>query len=116
MVTAMLDGSSAYVTRRDRGGQVGVAMADGPNDDFAIQTRINMETLAADGTVRPAGGTLRSYDAPSGPGVRTDGFGYAGYKTKLPGSRSNSVLRSAPMKPHSIGFSRLPSTPLGTKL
>ena len=48
---------------------------------YAIQTRINMETLAADGTVRPAGGTLRSYDAPSGPGVRTDGFGYAGYTT-----------------------------------
>ena len=48
---------------------------------YAIQTRINMETLTADGTVRPAGGTLRSYDAPSGPGVRTDGFGYAGYTT-----------------------------------
>ena len=48
---------------------------------FAIQTRINMETLLEDGTIRPAGGTLRSYEAPSGPGVRTDGFGYAGYTT-----------------------------------
>ena len=48
---------------------------------FAIQARINMETLGVDGTVRPAGGTLRSYEAPNGPGVRTDGFGYAGYTT-----------------------------------
>ncbi|MCH8219515.1 MAG: ATP-grasp domain-containing protein, partial [Planctomycetes bacterium] len=48
---------------------------------FAIQTRINMETMMEDGTVKPAGGTLRSYEAPNGPGVRTDGFGYAGYTT-----------------------------------
>ncbi len=40
-----------------------------------------METIAADGSVRPGGGTLAVYEAPSGPGVRTDGFGYAGYRT-----------------------------------
>ena len=28
---------------------------------------------------RPAGGVLTAYDQPSGPGVRVDGFGYAGY-------------------------------------
>ncbi|HIM17903.1 MAG TPA: carbamoyl-phosphate synthase large subunit [Dehalococcoidia bacterium] len=58
---------------------------DGPNigapRGFAIQTRINMETLMEDGTVKPSGGTLRSYEVPNGPGVRTDGFGYAGYTT-----------------------------------
>ena len=48
---------------------------------YAIQARVNMETLTADGSVRPGGGTLRSYEAPNGPGVRTDGFGYAGYTT-----------------------------------
>jgi acetyl/propionyl-CoA carboxylase alpha subunit/acetyl-CoA carboxylase carboxyltransferase component len=47
----------------------------------AIQARINMETLAADGSVRPSGGTLTAYDLPGGPGVRTDGFGYTGYET-----------------------------------
>ncbi len=47
----------------------------------AIQVRVNMETIGADGTVRPGGGTLAVYEAPSGPGVRTDGFGYAGYQT-----------------------------------
>ncbi len=48
---------------------------------FAIQVRVNMETLRPDGTFRPAGGTLAAYDPPNGPGVRTDGFGYAGYRT-----------------------------------
>jgi acetyl/propionyl-CoA carboxylase alpha subunit/acetyl-CoA carboxylase carboxyltransferase component len=47
----------------------------------AIQVRVNMETVAPDGSVRPGGGTLTAYEAPSGPGVRTDGFGYAGYRT-----------------------------------
>lgn len=50
---------------------------------FAIQARVNMETVAADGSVQPAGGRLSAYDAPSGPGVRTDGFGYAGYETAV---------------------------------
>ena len=48
---------------------------------FAVQARVNMETMKDDGTVLPAGGTLTAYDAPSGPGVRTDGFGYTGYTT-----------------------------------
>lgn len=48
---------------------------------YAIQARVNMETLGADGAVRPGGGMLTVYEAPNGPGVRTDGFGYAGYRT-----------------------------------
>ena len=45
----------------------------------AIQLRINLETLHADGSVRPAAGTLSAYEPPSGPGLRVDGYGYAGY-------------------------------------
>jgi len=48
---------------------------------YAIQTRVNMETIRPDGMVRPGGGTLSVYEPPSGPGVRVDGFGYAGYRT-----------------------------------
>jgi len=48
---------------------------------FAIQMRINMESMAADGSARPSGGTLTAFDTPSGPGVRTDSFAYAGYTT-----------------------------------
>ena len=48
---------------------------------FAMQVRINMETMASDGTIRPAGGTLSAFEVPSGPGLRTDSFGYVGYTT-----------------------------------
>lgn len=48
---------------------------------YAIQARVNMETISADGSVKPTGGLINVYEAPSGPGVRTDGFGYAGYTT-----------------------------------
>ena len=47
----------------------------------AIQARINMETVAGDGSVRPEAGVIEAYEAPGGPGVRVDGFGYAGYRT-----------------------------------
>ena len=48
---------------------------------MAMQVRINMETMASDGTARPAGGTLTAFELPSGPGIRVDTFGYAGYRT-----------------------------------
>jgi acetyl/propionyl-CoA carboxylase alpha subunit/acetyl-CoA carboxylase carboxyltransferase component len=48
---------------------------------FAIQVRINMETMSADGAAKPSGGTLSAFEPPSGPGVRVDTFGYTGYTT-----------------------------------
>lgn len=48
---------------------------------FAIQARINMETILPDGSVKPGGGQIGAYEPPGGPGVRVDGFGYAGYRT-----------------------------------
>ena len=50
---------------------------------YAIQARVCMETIREDGTILPASGTITAYEAPSGPGVRTDGFGYSGYRTSL---------------------------------
>ncbi|MFZ5784340.1 MAG: carboxyl transferase domain-containing protein [Pseudomonadota bacterium] len=47
----------------------------------AIQLRINMETMAADGSAKPGGGTLAVFEPPGGPGVRVDTYGYAGYRT-----------------------------------
>jgi len=46
---------------------------------FAIQVRINAETTDAQGLARPAHGRLERFDAPSGPDVRVDSHGYAGY-------------------------------------
>ena len=48
---------------------------------IAVQLRVNMETMVADGSVRPAGGMLTAFEAPIGPGIRVDAFGYAGYAT-----------------------------------
>jgi acetyl-CoA carboxylase carboxyltransferase component/biotin carboxylase len=47
---------------------------------LALQARVNMETLAENGDVRPAGGTLAVFEPPLGPGVRIDTHGYAGYR------------------------------------
>jgi len=48
---------------------------------YAMQLRVNMETMKADGSTRPSGGTLEVFDVPTGPGMRIDTFAYAGYKT-----------------------------------
>ncbi|MDP6027096.1 MAG: carboxyl transferase domain-containing protein [Pseudomonadales bacterium] len=50
---------------------------------YAIQARVCMESVRQDGSIHPSSGTLTAYEAPSGPGVRTDGFGYGGYETSL---------------------------------
>ena len=47
----------------------------------AVQFRVNMEKLMPDGNTRPTGGVLSGFGIPSGPGVRVDTFGYAGYRT-----------------------------------
>ena len=60
-------------------GDPSVAEANG----FAIQARVCMESANEDGTFHPTSGTLTAYEAPSGPGIRTDGFGYSGYETSL---------------------------------
>jgi len=62
--------------------EVGLQQVDIPEPrGFAIQLRVNMETLGPDGEVRPSGGTLATFEVPSGPGIRVDSFGYAGYTT-----------------------------------
>ncbi len=45
---------------------------------FAIQWRINAETLDAQGNATPGSGTLHRFDLPAGPGVRVDTHGAAG--------------------------------------
>ncbi|WP_137388993.1 acetyl-CoA carboxylase family protein [Rhodoligotrophos defluvii] len=47
----------------------------------AIQLRINMERLDSQGRTAPSSGTIKAYELPTGPGIRIDGFGYAGYRT-----------------------------------
>lgn len=45
---------------------------------FAIQWRINAETLDEHGNAQPGSGTLTRFDLPAGPGIRVDTHGVAG--------------------------------------
>ena len=56
---------------------------------YAIQCRINMETISKKGKFKPSGGVISVYEPPNGPGIRVDGFGYAGYQTS---TRYDSLL------------------------
>src|SRR2546422_459020 len=56
---------------------------------FAMQVRVNLETLAADGSVRPSTGVLAAFEVPTGRGVRVDTAGYAGYR---PSTSFDSLL------------------------
>jgi acetyl/propionyl-CoA carboxylase alpha subunit/acetyl-CoA carboxylase carboxyltransferase component len=69
---------------------LGLAANDVPEPrGIAMQVRINMETMAADGSTRPATGTLTAFEPPAGPGIRVDAMGYAGYR---PSGRFDSLL------------------------
>ncbi len=49
----------------------------------ALQVRITLEHTEPDGGTTPAAGTLTAYELPSGRGIRVDGAGYVGYRTRL---------------------------------
>ena len=62
--------------------EIGLAQSEIPAPrGYAIQTRVNMERMEADGEVRPSGGMLSGFEPPAGPGVRVDSYGYPGYTT-----------------------------------
>ena len=69
----------------------------------AVQARVNLETMAPDGSAKPAGGVLSTFEPPSGPGVRVDGFGYAGYRTS---ARFDSLLAKLIVHAGAGGLSR----------
>src|SRR5690606_7235216 len=69
-------------------GQLFTKAASAPKG-YAIQLRLNMESMQSDGGVIPTSGRITAYEVPSGPGVRVDGFGYRGYATN---TRFDSLL------------------------
>ena len=60
-----------------------------PYRGSAIQVRINMETPGGKGVFKPTGGVISVFEPPTGPGIRMDSFGYAGYRTS---TRYDSLL------------------------
>ena len=69
---------------------------------IAIQTRVNMETMGADGSVLPTAGTLTVFSPPSGPGVRVDTFGRPGL---TPSPRYDSLLAKVITRVRGSSFS-----------
>ncbi|MBL6751595.1 MAG: carbamoyl-phosphate synthase large subunit [Nevskia sp.] len=62
--------------------QLGLRQAEVPAPrGVAIQFRVNMETMAADGSAKPSAGPIAAFEPPCGPGVRVDTYGYGGYRT-----------------------------------
>ncbi|HVN92015.1 MAG TPA: carboxyl transferase domain-containing protein [Candidatus Binataceae bacterium] len=62
--------------------EAGAAQAAIPTPrGYAIQMRVNLEAMNPDGSAKPTGGTLTTFEPPSGPGLRCDHFGYSGYTT-----------------------------------
>ncbi len=62
--------------------ELGLEQRDVPTPSgFAVQVRVNTETMGADGIARPCAGTVAVFEVPSGPGVRTDTCGYVGHQT-----------------------------------
>ncbi|MCG3163651.1 MAG: Acetyl-coenzyme A carboxylase carboxyl transferase subunit alpha [Acidobacteria bacterium] len=59
--------------------EIGLSQSQVPRG-FAIQLRVNLETMQPDGGALPSSGTITAYALPSGPGVRVDGYGYTGYR------------------------------------
>jgi acetyl/propionyl-CoA carboxylase alpha subunit/acetyl-CoA carboxylase carboxyltransferase component len=87
--------------------QLGLTQADIPAPrGLAVQARVNLETMQPDGSVKAAGGVLSAYDPPSGPGVRVDGYGYAGYRTN---PRFDSLLAKVIVHTPGRDFSQLAS-------
>jgi len=92
-VTEMVSGVDLVQTQlRIAGGatliELGLAAPPAPRG-HAMQLRINMETMSADGDALPAGGTLQALEWPGGPGIRIDGCAFSGYR---PNPRFDSLL------------------------
>jgi acetyl/propionyl-CoA carboxylase alpha subunit len=83
--------------------QLGLARSPALQAGCALQARVNLETMTADGTARPGGGTLTAYEMPSGRGLRVDGAGYVGYRT---GVRFDSLLAKLIIRVDSGGLAQ----------
>ncbi len=74
---------------------------------YAIQLRVNMETMQPDGGSLPAGGTISAYEPPAGPGIRVDGYGYVGYRSSPSyDSLLAKIIVHAPSGPYGAAVAR----------
>jgi acetyl-CoA carboxylase carboxyltransferase component/biotin carboxyl carrier protein len=69
---------------------------------YALQLRINMESMGADGSARPGDGRLMTFEPPSGVGIRIETAAYAGYASN---PNFDSLLAKLVVRSPSIAFS-----------
>ena len=72
---------AAQLHLADGGALSTLALPTTPRRGWAIQLRVNLEDIRADGTVLPGGGAISALALPSGPGIRVDTYAYSGYTT-----------------------------------
>lgn len=48
---------------------------------FALQVRINTESIDASGQITPAGGEITRFELANGPGIRVDSCGFSGFRS-----------------------------------
>lgn len=80
---------------------LGLQSSAPPPLGYAMQLRVNTERMEADGSAKPSAGTLSRFELPSGPGVRVDTYGYAGYTTN---PRFDSLLAKLIVSQRSARF------------
>lgn len=71
---------------------------------FAMQVRVNCESILPDGRVMPMAGQLAAFEPPSGPGIRVDSCGYPGYAIN---PNFDSLLAKLVVHKRTGDFSRL---------
>ena len=83
--------------------ELGLDAEPAPPRGIAIQLRVNTEKMRADGMALPKGGTLTAFEAPTGPGMRTDTHAYQGY---TPSPAFDSLLAKVISHEPSADFAR----------
>ncbi|RYF47996.1 MAG: biotin/lipoyl-binding protein, partial [Comamonadaceae bacterium] len=61
--------------------EVGLSAPLPEPEGYAIECRINAESMTEQAQAHPEGGTLERFEPPTGRGVRVDTFAYGGYRT-----------------------------------
>ena len=85
--------------------EIGLTKAIEPQG-FAIELRINAESMSADGSTRPSSGVISVFEPPSGSGIRVDSCAYTGYQIN---PRFDSLIAKLIVRSPSSDFSGLVS-------
>ena len=81
--------------------ELGLPDGDKPAAGYAIQLRVNSETLAPDGVAAPSFGVVTEFEPPTGAGIRVDSLGHVGHDVS---ARYDSLLAKVIVRSHTPAF------------